>query len=36
MILFYLLVGLASLSAYVKIGYEHQSAYGKRYVEQKK
>ncbi len=32
----YLLLGLASLGTYMKIGYEHQNDYGKRYVEQKK
>jgi len=32
----YLLLGLASLGTYMKIGYEHQSEYGKRYVEQQK
>jgi len=29
--LFYLLMGLFSLGAYLKIGYEHQENYGKRY-----
>jgi len=29
---FYLLLGLASLGTYIKIGYAHQSAYGERYV----
>jgi len=33
---FYLILGLASLGTYMKIGYEHQDEYGKRYVEQKK
>jgi len=28
----YLLLGLASLGTYMKIGYEHQDAYGERYV----
>ncbi|BAF71372.1 fumarate reductase cytochrome b subunit [Sulfurovum sp. NBC37-1] len=32
----YLLLGLASLGTYMKIGYEHQGEYGKRYVEQQK
>jgi len=32
LIILYLLLGLASLSTYMKIGYEHQSAYGERYV----
>jgi len=32
----YLLLGLASLGTYMKIGYEHQHEYGKRYMEMKK
>ncbi len=36
MIVFYLLVGLASLFTYMKIGYEHQDQYGSRYVEGRK
>jgi fumarate reductase subunit C len=31
----YLLLGLASLGTYMKIGYEHQNEYGKRYMEMK-
>jgi len=32
-IIIYLLLGLASLGAYMKIGYEHQADYGSRYME---
>jgi len=32
----YLVLGLASLGTYMKIGYEHQHEYGKRYMEMKK
>jgi len=28
----YLLIGLFSLGAYIKIGYEHQDHYGERYI----
>ncbi|RRS30261.1 MAG: fumarate reductase [Epsilonproteobacteria bacterium (ex Lamellibrachia satsuma)] len=35
-VLFYLLVGIASLFAYMKIGYEHQNEYGGRYMEKSK
>ena len=31
----YLILGLASLGTYIKIGYTHQNDYGKRYLEQK-
>jgi fumarate reductase subunit C len=29
---FYMVLGLVSLAAYIKIGYEHQDAYGSRYI----
>jgi len=31
-VILYLLLGLASLGSYIKIGYDHQDAYGERYV----
>lgn len=34
-IIVYLLLGLVSLGAYMKIGYEHQADYGSRYVMEK-
>lgn len=34
--IFYLVVGLFSLGAYMKIGYEHQDEYGKRYTMERK
>jgi fumarate reductase subunit C len=34
-IVIYLLLGLVSLGAYMKIGYEHQADYGSRYVMEK-
>ena len=33
---FYLTIGLFSLVTYMKIGYEHQDEYGKRYVVDEK
>ncbi len=34
-IIFYLILGLASLAAYMKIGYEHKEHYGERYQHAK-
>lgn len=31
-ILFYIVLGILSLSAYMKIGYEHQANYGQKYI----
>ena len=31
-IIFYIILGILSLSAYMRIGYEHKNNYGKRYI----
>ena len=34
LIAIYLILGLASLATYMKIGYEHQDEYGSRYISE--
>ncbi len=36
LVVFYLLIGLFSLLTYMKIGYEHKTAYGEKFVMEKK